>query len=257
MPGPRGARQARRFSSVAGRVIHVTRGSGIGMAEDKRRVVMSGYPGSGKSTLAAALAERLGFSLISKDAMLMTLYTAFQFEPGDHAAPLRTGAAAWSVFWMQAAASPRAVLDTNIQFADPQQIEALRSLGGTLVEVRCERPPGLAKARFATRASIGHPAQRHMELDDGRLALYAQPIGIGDIIRVELGRPDRPGRGGAAGSPQAWPLSGRDELRRRGSRVRSGRASPRLSLRRAWRRLRASCAWPPLRGGCRRRARGG
>jgi predicted kinase len=155
------------------------------MAEDKRRVVMSGYPGSGKSTLAAALADRLGFCLISKDAMLMTLYTAFGFGPGDHAASLRTGAAAWSVFWMQAAASPRAVLDTNIQVADPKQIEALQSLGGTLVEVRCECPAELAQARFAARAAIGHAAQRHVELDDQRLALYARPIGIGEIIHVD------------------------------------------------------------------------
>jgi predicted kinase len=162
---------------------------GGAMAQSAKRVVMSGYPASGKSTLAAALADRLGFCLISKDAVLMTLYTAFQFGTGDAAASMRTGAAAWAVFWLQARASPRAVLDTNIQPSDRRQIDGLRSLGGTLVEVRCECPADLAKARYAARAGIGHPAQRHMALDDERLALYARPIGVGDIITVDTSLP--------------------------------------------------------------------
>jgi predicted kinase len=159
------------------------------MTEVPKRVVMSGYPGSGKSTLAAALAGRLRMCLISKDAMLMTLYTSFQFGPGDAAASLRTGGAAWAIFWMQAGVSPRAVLDSNIQASDPRQVEALRSLGGSLVEVRCACPSDLAKARYAARAAIGHPAQRHVTLDDERLALYAQPIGIGPLITVDTAGP--------------------------------------------------------------------
>jgi predicted kinase len=159
------------------------------MTESPKRVVMSGYPGSGKSTLAAALAETLGFGLISKDALLMTLYTAFQFGAGDAAASMRTGAAAWAVFWMQARASPRAVLDTNIQPSDPRQIDALKSLGGTLVEVRCECPAELAKTRYAARAQIGHPAQRHLVLDDERVALYARPIGISELVPVDTSGP--------------------------------------------------------------------
>ena len=108
---------------------------------ETQRVIMSGYPGSGKSTLAAALADRLGFTLISKDLLLLTLYEAFQFGPGDAAASLRTGGAAWAAFWLQARLSPRAVLDTNIQWADARQRQDLESLGGTLVEVRCDCPP--------------------------------------------------------------------------------------------------------------------
>ena len=159
------------------------------MTEGPKRIVMSGFPGSGKSTLAAALADRLGFCLISKDAMLMTLYAAFGFGAGDGAASMRTGAAAWAVFWMQARSSPRAVLDTNIQPSDRRQMDALRSLGETLLEVRCECPAELAKARYAARAKIGHPAQRHTTLDDKRLALYAQPIGVGGIIIVDTSLP--------------------------------------------------------------------
>src|SRR5271156_1368106 len=98
---------------------------------------MSGYPGSGKSTLAASLAEALCFALLSKDAMLMTSYSSFEFGPGDAAASLRTGRAAWAVFWLQARCCPEAVLDTNIQWNNAQQLDDLRSLGSRLVEVRC------------------------------------------------------------------------------------------------------------------------
>lgn len=166
------------------------------MTASGKRVVMSGYPGSGKSTLAGALADHLGLCLISKDAILATMYTALQFGAGDAAASLRTGAAAWAVFWMQARMAPQAVLDTNIQASDAGQREALRSLAGRLVEVRCECPPDLAKARFAARARIGHPAQRHLDLDDERLARYARPIGIGDIIAVDTTGPVDVGRVG-------------------------------------------------------------
>lgn len=159
------------------------------MIESPKRVVMSGLPASGKSTLAAALADRLGFCLISKDAMLMTLYAALGFDAGDGTASMRTGAAAWAVFWMQARSSPRAVLDTNIQPSDRRQMDALRSLGETLLEVRCECPAELAKARYAARAKIGHPAQRHTTLDDKRLALYARPIGVGGIVLVDTSVP--------------------------------------------------------------------
>jgi predicted kinase len=156
---------------------------------NRRVVAMSGYPASGKSTLAAALAERLDFALLSKDAMLATLYTAFQFAPGDTQASLRTGAAAWAVFWMQARLCPQVVLDSNIQWASREQIEALQALGGSLVEVRCDCPAEIAKARFVERARTGHAAQRFTELDDARLAAYARPLGVGALIVVDTSQP--------------------------------------------------------------------
>jgi len=151
----------------------------------RRRVVMSGYPGSGKSTLAAALADRLGFTLVCKDAMLMTLYSAFEFGPGDAAASLRTGRAAWAVFWLQAGLSPRAVLDTNISWADPQAMERLRSLPGEIVELRCDCPPETAQARYAERARIGHAAQRLTQLTADRLEAYGRPLGVGQLVTVD------------------------------------------------------------------------
>jgi predicted kinase len=155
----------------------------------QQRVLMSGYPGSGKSTLAGRLAEGLGFALLSKDAMLTTLYSSFEFGPGDAAASLRTGRAAWAVFWLQARCCPQAVLDTNIRWNNAQQLDDLRSLGGRLVEVRCDCPLEVAVERYAARATIGHPAQRHTSLDPERLRAYAQPVGVGQLISVDTTGP--------------------------------------------------------------------
>jgi predicted kinase len=151
----------------------------------RKVVLMSGYPASGKSTLGRALAERLGYALVSKDALLMILYGAFEFGPGDAAASLRTGKAAWAVFWHQAAQCPQVVLDTNIQAGNPEQLEALRSLDARIVEVRCVCPPELAMARYAERAKLGHPAQRYTTLDGDRLAAYAAPIKVGLLLEVD------------------------------------------------------------------------
>lgn len=156
---------------------------------ERKCVLLSGYPGSGKSTLAASLAATLGFALLSKDAILMTLYAAFEFGPGDAAASLRTGRAAWAVFWHQARNSPEVVLDTNIQWNSSQQLDALRSLGGRLAEVRCECSPEVARQRYAARAAAGHPAQRYTELDEKRLLAYAKPIGLGPLISVDSSGP--------------------------------------------------------------------
>ncbi|MFI4935565.1 MAG: AAA family ATPase [Caulobacterales bacterium] len=161
---------------------------------DRKLVLMSGFPGSGKSTLGAALAEGLGFALISKDAMLMTLYAAFEFPPGDAAASSRTGAAAWAVFWQQARLTPRAVLDTNMQWANQPQREALRALEGAVVEVYCDCPPEVAQQRYADRATVGHAAQRYTRLDEERLALYDRPVGIGELVRVDTNGPVDIGR---------------------------------------------------------------
>jgi predicted kinase len=152
-------------------------------------IVMSGYPGSGKSTLAARLAEHLGFALLSKDALLMTLYEAFQFGPGDAAASVRTGAAAWAVFWRQAALCPQVVLDANIEWANEQQLDLLRALGPGLIEVHCACPLELAMSRYAERARLGHAAQRYLTLDEARAGKYARPLNVGRLVEVDTSVP--------------------------------------------------------------------
>src|SRR6202000_1875162 len=102
---------------------------------DRQIVLMTGYPGAGKSTLAAALGEALGFPLISKDAMLGTIYGAMGFEPGDHENSLRCGNAAWALFWHFASTAPTAVLDSNIKPASAYEREQVAALTGRIVEV--------------------------------------------------------------------------------------------------------------------------
>ena len=84
-----------------------------------------------------------------------------------------------------AANCPRAVLDTNIQSANREQIAALEALEAQIVEVRCVCPAQTAIARYAERARIGHPAQRFTSLDAERLAAYANPIGVGPLVEMD------------------------------------------------------------------------
>ena len=93
------------------------------------------------------------------------------------------------MFWQLARACPQAVLDSNIQWNNAQQLDDLRALGGRLVEVRCECPPQVAVERYAARAAIGHAAQRHTTLDADRLRAYGQPVGIGPLITVDTTAP--------------------------------------------------------------------
>ena len=135
--------------------------------------------------MAAQIAQHLGLALLSKDALLMALYEAFQFGPADASASMRTGAAAWAVFWHQAALCPQVVLDANIEWANEQQLARLKSLEPGLVEVHCACPLETAMSRYAERAQIGHAAQRYLTLDADRAAKYARPLNVGRLIEVD------------------------------------------------------------------------
>lgn len=155
----------------------------------QKLVVMTGFPGSGKSTLAAALAPTLGYPLVCKDAILAAIYQAMGFTPGDAEASERCGKAAWAVFWMQAAKFPLAVLDTDIQTANTQQIEQLAALQAKIIEVRCACPAQVAQQRFAWRAANEHPAQRRTSLTDEGMGRYAGELGLGERIEVDTNGP--------------------------------------------------------------------
>src|SRR5215467_2368459 len=109
---------------------------------------MSGYPGSGKSTLAAQLASRLGFPLVSKDAILIEIFNAQGLAERE----LETaGKAAWAVFWHMARSFPRAVLDTNIKPKGAIERAELSRLDANIIEVRCVCPLELARLRYVER----------------------------------------------------------------------------------------------------------
>jgi len=150
-----------------------------------RLVVMSGYPAAGKSTLAAALAARLDFTLVSKDALLAAIFQAMEGAAGDHALSLRCGRAAWEAFWMLSRAGGDLVLDSNIKGDDPYERAQLERLAGRIVELHCECSLELAQQRYRQRAALGRAAQRTEALDRKRAALYASPLAIGRMIRVD------------------------------------------------------------------------
>jgi predicted kinase len=152
----------------------------------KQIVLMSGLPAAGKSTLARALAARLEFALVSKDAVLSTLHGAL----GSPANQLdRIGPAAWAVFWVQARQCPRVVLDSNIRPGSVEQRAQLLALDGRIVEVACRCPPAVAQERYAHRAAAGPPGQRFTELTAERIAEYAGPIGLGALVDVDTSGP--------------------------------------------------------------------
>jgi len=154
-----------------------------------RIVLLSGYPASGKSTLAAQLASELGFALISKDQILATIFATLSDHPGDQSLLLRSGQAAWAVFWHLASRCPDVVLDTNLKFADAYEREQVSKLAGTIVEVRCQVPLALAQRRYAERAKLRPGAQRFSELTDVQAGRYAQAIGVGTLLPVDTSAP--------------------------------------------------------------------
>ncbi len=162
------------------------------MRAPRRTVLMSGYPASGKSTLAAALAERLDFALISKDMLLGVVYDAMGGQPGDPAFSIRTGQGAWAAFWMLSRQCPRTVLDTNIKPNDVFALARVAEIDGIVVEVHCQCPLDMAKARYAERARTPWPAQRDTALEDAHAALYGSPVGAGRLVIVDTGSPVDP-----------------------------------------------------------------
>ena len=148
----------------------------------RRLVFISGYPGSGKSTLAARLASRLGFPLVSKDAILLEIFTAQALPVHEME---RAGKAAWAVFWHMARRFPQAVLDTNIKSGSAVERAELAKLDGRVIEVRCVCPVEIAMRRYAERAKTGNAVQRFREPSFERFAEYDSPIGLGALIEVD------------------------------------------------------------------------
>jgi predicted kinase len=151
----------------------------------RRVILMSGYPASGKTTLAHALAERFGFALVAKDALLDVMYEAAGGKPGDPELSLRTGRAAWAAFWHLSRTCPQVVLDSNIQPDGAIEAAEIARIAGPIVEVHCRCPLELARRRYAERAKLHRPAQRATTLDDARGALYGRPLGLPWLVVVD------------------------------------------------------------------------
>lgn len=146
-------------------------------------VLVAGPPGSGKTTLAVPLASKLRSPLLSKDAIKETLMDSLG-TPTTVEESRALGRAAVETMLAIAHTSPGAVLESN--FA-AHAVQALRTLPGTIVEVRCRCPRDLALSRYRARAASRHPGHLDAERDDAELwnDELLTPLGLGPLIEVD------------------------------------------------------------------------
>ena len=162
-----------------------------GVTATRDVVLVSGAPGAGKTTVAVPLAAALGLPLLSKDQIKETLFDALNFPAGDLEASRRASAVAMELLWTLAGTFPSVVLDANFRPHSDYQRSRINSLNAHLVEVHCACPPAVAAERYAIRSTsvTHHKAHVLARLSDDLLAEFDQPIGVGQVIRVDTTKP--------------------------------------------------------------------
>ncbi|MFD4431333.1 AAA family ATPase [Nocardia sp. NPDC058497] len=157
---------------------------------DKLLVLVNGLPGSGKSTLGRSLAQTLGAQFLSKDIVKEALATCVE---GALAIP-EIGGIAMDALWALARATPETVVIDSWWFK-PRDLQLAaagvkRSAADLAVEVWCDAPAEVARARYAARRRA--PLHR----DDQRLAddwtvwaEQAEPLGLTPVVVIDTTRP--------------------------------------------------------------------
>ncbi|WP_272493032.1 AAA family ATPase [Jidongwangia harbinensis] len=151
-------------------------------------VLVNGLPGSGKSSLAPRLAAALGAGFLSKDRVKEALADAVVTD-------LPTlGAVAMDTVWRCAADLPGMVVVDSWWFR-PRDLEHARTglaragASGS-VEVWCDVPADLARARFvARRRPDVHADAERLATRWSGWAARAEPLRLGPVIRVDTARP--------------------------------------------------------------------
>ena len=156
------------------------------------RVAASGHglPGSGKSTLAAQLGAALGGLVLSKD----TVKEALADAAGPAVDGRVLGGVTMDVIWaLSRAAADTVVVDSfwhrtrDIEFAGA----GLQTVGADhAVEVRCQVPPEVARARYIRRRRHDvHADGQHLATDWADWATDATPLGLCPVLPVDTTRP--------------------------------------------------------------------
>lgn len=152
-------------------------------------VLVNGLPGSGKSTLARGLASALDAPMLSKDIVKESLGTLL---PDAMAVPA-LGAIAMDVVWQLAAALAALVVVESwwYRVRDLQHVEeGLRAADAhRAVEIWCDVPAELARARYARRARPAmYDDARHLAEDWPAWAAHGVPLALTPVLRVDTAR---------------------------------------------------------------------
>jgi len=151
----------------------------------ERVILVNGLPGSGKTTLATRLGAVLDVPVISKDAVKEALLAAVPAARLDG-----LGAIAMEAAWSMAAHCTGTIVLESWWFR-PRDLRltlaAWRRCGEpALVEVWCDVPAEVARARYAAR--VRHPLHedaRRLVTSWDEWATSGEPLAIGEVVRVD------------------------------------------------------------------------
>lgn len=162
--------------------------------DGRTAIFVNGLPAAGKSTLAPPLARALGLPLLSKDVIKEThadVLGSLAPDGGSQRDWNRAlGAAASETMWALLAHAPLgAVLESSWRTdVRPLVVEGLARAGVRhAVEVSCEVPAGVARARDSARHRGRHGIHGVFmtEVEWARMVETAEPLGLGPVCRVD------------------------------------------------------------------------
>jgi predicted kinase len=171
----------------------------VGGSPERSIIMISGAPASGKSTLARALAEALGFPLLSKDTIKESLFESLGSHLGSNAGSAAElsrllSRAAMDLLWSLAPCCPKVILEANFRPKSHYERERFTALEGRKLEVYCHCTPEEAARRFRERAirADHHPAHSMQTLSAELLEEFDRPMGMCPVIDVDTECPVNP-----------------------------------------------------------------